>query len=102
MAKETRSIKVYRSSGYQYRETPTIMLKGQWLKELGFDIGDYISVSCENGKIIITRDVERAELEEAEKAFMERETAELQKRFAAEKKRLRQQFVAEKKTGFGI
>ncbi|WP_417192604.1 SymE family type I addiction module toxin [Blautia sp.] len=29
------------------------MLKGQWLKELGFEIGDYISVSCENGKLII-------------------------------------------------
>ena len=27
----------------------TITLKGQWLKELGFDIGDYVSISCENG-----------------------------------------------------
>lgn len=102
MAKETRNIKVYRTSGYQYRETPTIMLKGQWLKELGFDIGDYISVSCENGKIIITPDVERKELEEAEKAFMERETAKLQKRFEAEKKQLHLQFVAEKKERFGV
>ena len=27
-----RSIKVYGQSGYKYRETPTIMLKGMWLK----------------------------------------------------------------------
>ena len=32
-----RSIKVYGQSGYKYRETPTIMLKGMWLKEAGFD-----------------------------------------------------------------
>ena len=34
-----RSIKVYGQSGYKYRETPTIMLKGKWLKEAGFDVG---------------------------------------------------------------
>ena len=48
-----RSIKVYGQSGYKYRETPTIMLKGMWLKEAGFDVGDYISVTCEDGKIVI-------------------------------------------------
>ena len=32
-----RSIKVYGQSGYKYRETPAILLKGQWLKEAGFD-----------------------------------------------------------------
>lgn len=38
MAKK-RSIKVVSQSGYNYKATPTITLKGQWLKELGFDIG---------------------------------------------------------------
>ena len=51
-----RSVKVYGQSGYKYKETPTIMLKGLWLKEAGFDIGDYISVTCEDGKIIITQE----------------------------------------------
>ncbi len=51
-----RSIKVYGQSGYKYRETPTIMLKGMWLKEAGFDIGDYISVTCEDGKIVIYKE----------------------------------------------
>ena len=51
----------------------TITLKGQWLKELGFDIGDYVSISCENGKLVVTLDDERAAMAEAETAFMERE-----------------------------
>ena len=72
MAKK-RSVKVYGQSGYKYRETPTIMLKGMWLKEAGFDIGDYISVTCEDGKIIITQDAERAAMKAAEAEFMERE-----------------------------
>lgn len=57
--KKSRSMKVYGQSGYRYKETPTIMLKGQWLRDLGFDIGDYISVSCEDGKLIITPDAGR-------------------------------------------
>lgn len=65
MAKK-RSIKVYGQSGYKYRETPTIMLKGQWLKEAGFDIGDYISVTCEDGKLIIAQDAERAAMKATE------------------------------------
>ena len=51
-----RSMKVHEQSGYNYKATPTIILKGQWLKEMGFEIGDYISVSCEDGKLIITPD----------------------------------------------
>lgn len=100
-AKKLRSMKVYGQSGYRYKETPTIMLKGQWLKELGFEIGDYISVSCENGKLVITPDTEKAELMEAEALFMEHETKKLQKRFEAEKAEIRAQFVAERKVGYG-
>ena len=48
-----RSMKVHEQSGYNYKATPTIILKGQWLKEMGFEIGDYITVSCEEGKLII-------------------------------------------------
>lgn len=94
MAKK-RSVKVYGQSGYKYRETPTIMLKGMWLKEAGFDIGDYISVACEDGKIIITQDAERAAVKAAETEFMEREMKALQKRYEAEKAKIRAQMVAE-------
>ena len=91
-----RSVKVYGQSGYKYRETPTIMLKGLWLKEAGFDIGDYISVTCEDGKIIITQDAERAAVKAAEAEFMEREMKALQKRYEAEKIKIRAQMVAER------
>ncbi len=94
MAKK-RSVKVYGQSGYKYKETPTIMLKGLWLKKAGFDIGDYISVTCEDGKIIITQDAERAAVKAAEAEFMEREMKALQKRYEAEKVKIRAQMVAE-------
>ena len=90
-----RSIKVYGQSGYKYRDTPTIMLKGMWLKEAGFDIGDYISVTCEDGKIVIAQDVERAAVKAAEAEFMEREMKALQKRYETEKAKIRAQMVAE-------
>lgn len=96
-----RSIKVCEQSGYQYKATPTITFKGQWLKEFGFQIGDYVSVSCENGKLIIMQDVERAAIEKAETEFMEREKAILRKQFEAEKERLYAQFVAERKARHG-
>lgn len=90
-----RSIKVYGQSGYKYRETPTIMLKGIWLKEAGFDVGDYISVTCEDGKIVIAKDAERAAVKAAEAEFIDREMKALQKRYEAEKVKIRAQMVAE-------
>lgn len=52
--KEYRNMKVYEQSGYHYKATPTIMLKGQWLKECGFDMGTPITVKCEGGRLTIT------------------------------------------------
>ena len=102
MAKKNRSLKVVGQCGYQYRETPCIMLKGKWLKELGFQIGDYVSVSCEDGKMIITLDQEKAEIIEAEKAFMEWETESLKKKFQEEKSRIHAQYVAEREARYGV
>lgn len=93
--KNIRSLKVHEQSGYNYHGTPTIQLKGQWLKELGFNIGDYVSIVCENGRLVITPDVERAKEKAAEKAFMEREMKALQKRYELEKANLKAQMVAE-------
>ena len=78
-----------------YKETPSIMLKGMWLKELGFDIGDYISVTCKDGRLVITLDAERAAVKAAEAEYMEREMKALQKRYEAEKVKIRAQMVAE-------
>lgn len=52
--KKSRNMKVYEQSGYNYKPTPAIMLKGQWLKEAGFDCGTSFTVTCEDGKLIIT------------------------------------------------
>ena len=69
--KKVRTMKVYEQSGYHYKSTPTIMLKGQWLKELGFEYGTQISVTCEGGKLTITRadEVETEYTEPAEVAM---------------------------------
>lgn len=53
--KKYREMKVYEASGYQYKRTPSIVLKGQWLSELGFDIGEQIEVKCEDGRLVITK-----------------------------------------------
>lgn len=53
--KEYRNMKVYEQSGYQYKSTPAIMLKGQWLRELGFEENTPITVHCEDGILTITR-----------------------------------------------
>lgn len=91
-----RSMKVHSQSGRNYKAIPTIILKGQWLQEMGFEIGNYISVSCENGKLIITPDTEKAAMEQAETEFMEKEMKKLQKKFRKEKEILHAQFVAER------
>lgn len=97
MRKNKRSVKVYGRNGYNYQLTPTIMLKGKWLQELGFEIGDYISITCEEGKLIITPDTEREELEKAEAEFLRREEEKFKKKFKEDKKLFRAQFVAEQK-----
>lgn len=101
-SKEYRNMKVYEISGYRYKPTPTIILKGQWLQKLGFNIGDPVLVKCEDGKLIITPDAVRAELIEEEKAFLEQETKKLHEKFLKEKKELHAQFVAEKQADYGM
>lgn len=41
-------------SGYNYKPTPTIMMKGKWLEKLGFEVGSKYKAEFQNGKIIIT------------------------------------------------
>lgn len=65
--KKSRNMKVYEQSGYNYKSTPTIMLKGQWLKEAGFDCGTSITVTCEDGKLIITPREEASYIDAFEK-----------------------------------
>ena len=56
--KKERKMKVYAQSGYQYKETATIILKGDWLSDLGFEPGTPIRVECEGGRLVITKENE--------------------------------------------
>ena len=56
--KKERKMKVYAQTGYQYKYTSAIVLKGEWLKDCGFKPGTPISVRCESGKIVIVSDEE--------------------------------------------
>jgi len=60
--KTTRNLKVIGQSGYRYQATPTVMLKGKWLSEFGFDIGTHVKVECEDGRLIITKKEARDEI----------------------------------------
>lgn len=52
--KKERKMKVYAQSGYKYKDTATIILKGEWLKACGFEPGTPIRVECEGGRLVIT------------------------------------------------
>ena len=53
--KNSRPVKVYETSGYRCKPTPTIIMKGQWLEQFGFGAGEKITVQCEEGKLTVTR-----------------------------------------------
>lgn len=70
-------------------------LKGVWLKEPGFEIGDDISIVCEDGKLTITLNTEKAVREKAEAEIMENESKAMRKRVKAKRRQLLEQRVAE-------
>ena len=47
----TRKLNVHEASGYNYSPTPYILLKGQWLKKLGFFSGEQVDVKREKTKL---------------------------------------------------
>lgn len=94
--KDYRSLKISSIWNNGSNPAPQLRLQGKWLEELGFQIGAPVLVKCEDGKLIITPDTMRAETEGREKEFLDKEMALLQKRFDAEKKKIRQQIVAER------
>lgn len=53
--KTIRKLKVYSQSGYHYKDTPTIILKGKWLEQAGFHIGDEIVITVAEGKATIEK-----------------------------------------------
>ena len=51
-----RKLKVHaQSMGSNYIQVSTIILKGQWLKQAGFGIGDYVEVECNGDRITLSK-----------------------------------------------
>ena len=50
-----RNLKLYKQSRNGYSNIPTILLKGHWLKEFGFNMGDQVILICNNDEIIIRK-----------------------------------------------
>ena len=97
--KNVRNRKVCGQSGYKYETVPVITLKGKWLEELGFHLGDYVQVKCENGQLIITPDMNKVQEQEAKSAFMETEIKKLEIRYQNEKAEITARYVAEQCEG---
>ncbi len=53
--KKYRELKVVEQAGYHYKPTPTIILKGQWLKDFGFEIGEKVAIMCEHNQLVISK-----------------------------------------------
>ena len=87
MRKDKRDLKVCEQSGYRHKPTPTLMLKGAWLEEWGFTANVPMTVQCEEGKMIIVLNEERAKMLEEEQAYIVEETKKLQAQLVAERKR---------------
>lgn len=53
--KRNRRRKVYCT--YQGRNlSPQIRLEGKWLEQLGFTAGSFVSIQCEEGRLVIEKD----------------------------------------------
>lgn len=53
---ERRKLKVYYRRGRNYRRQPQIILKGLWLERKGFSVGDRLTVDCQPGRVVVTRE----------------------------------------------
>ena len=59
-----RKIKVNSTSGYKYKNVPTLQLKGQYFKSFGFPIDTKVNVILSDSQIVITPILEE-QIEEA-------------------------------------
>ena len=50
-----RVLKIVGQSAYNYKEAPTIRLHGRWLENLGFKVGEKVTVEEEYGRLVVSR-----------------------------------------------
>jgi antitoxin component of MazEF toxin-antitoxin module len=49
----TRTLTISSISAYRYKQTPLIRLSGDWLRQLGFEIGSKIEVEQKQEQLLI-------------------------------------------------
>ena len=81
MKKNKRTLKVCEQSGYRYKPTPALMLKGAWLEEWGFRPNMPVVVQCEDGRLVITPREEMSYVDAFEGQRMECAIAEEKGRY---------------------
>ena len=53
---KSREMTVYRARGNDKDLTvPMIMMQGKWLRDMGFAVGDRVSVTLQDGKLVVER-----------------------------------------------
>lgn len=60
---KTKELKVYKGSGNNYMPIPQIILQGQWLSGLGFSIGDKVTVTWEEDRLIVEKSKDESVIE---------------------------------------
>ena len=58
---EERRMTVYKGRGAFKEAPPQILLQGRWLERAGFNAGDKITVDCQQGWLVITKDEPEAD-----------------------------------------
>ncbi len=58
---EERRLTVYYGRGEYKKVPPQILLQGRWLEWAGFNAGDKITVECQQGRLVITKDESKAD-----------------------------------------
>ena len=54
--KDTRTLTVGEVTNYGRSTCPMIRIQGLWLRDLGFDTGDSVTVICDDGRVTIMAD----------------------------------------------
>lgn len=65
-----RALTVHATSGYKYKDTPTIQLKGDYLSQFGFSIGTPVEVTLVDDQITIRPATEEEEVVDQEKIML--------------------------------
>lgn len=52
---KVRKLKIYSGSGKDYTHYPQIIIQGKWLRPLGYFIGDKVTVTVEENRLIVEK-----------------------------------------------